>query len=258
MASVVGRDRFEEVCWQSVSSPHGGRGALDRWGHYGGKLTGLCFLQVVDLELMVVLAAGGTTILIRARRPRLCRCPSCSARSGCPPMLKPARRSVSALHRLNLGGPSCHLQLFHSPTFRNYSHTSCGGGFQCCVCVLLEGEHVSVLRGDAGPSLGVRCSQRRLSVLGGKALPQHLSGGTICLTHAWKSHDPPGIQATHPQLCLCLSRVLVSDVWRKTRFMPLQMKVKQSVHFTFYTCPSNYMPTNLIQMQMFSDTIETY
>lgn len=73
------------------------------------------------------------------------------------------------------------------------------------VCVLLEGEHVGVLRGDAGQSLGVRCSQRRLSGLGGKTLPQHLSGGTACLTHPWKSHDPPGVQATHPQLSLSVS-----------------------------------------------------
>lgn len=46
------------------------------------------------------------------------------------------------------------------------------------------------------------------------------------------------------------SRVLVNAVWRKTRFMPLQMKVKRSLHFTFYICPSNNMHTNLIQIQM--------
>lgn len=159
------------------------------------------------------------------------------------------------------GGPSCHLHLF-TLKLLGIVHTHCwmlrirkrkGSDWRrvsvLCVCVLLEGEHVSVLRGDAWPSLGFRCSQRRLSVLGGKTLPQHLSGGKICLTHAWESHDPPGVQATHPQLCLSLfSRVLVNAVWRKTRYMPLQMKVL--FHFTFYICPSNNMHINVIQMQM--------
>ncbi|CAF88083.1 unnamed protein product, partial [Tetraodon nigroviridis] len=48
---------------------------------------------VADLELTVVLASGGTTILIRTRRSRSCDCRSCSAWSGCPQMLKPARMS---------------------------------------------------------------------------------------------------------------------------------------------------------------------
>lgn len=91
------------------------------------------------------------------------------------------------------------------------------------MCVLLEGEHVGVLRGDAEQSLGVRCVQRRLSGLGGKALPQHLSGGSTRV----KSHDPPRLRVTSSTLSPSkdFSRVLVNFAWRKTRYMPLQMKV---------------------------------
>lgn len=37
--------------------------------------------------------------------------------------------------------------------------------------------------------------------------------------------------------------------------MPLQMKVTQLFHFTFYICPSNNMHTNVIRMQMYAQIL---